>query len=205
VGNQLAQGAAERAERARSAREADAGRDVAGAESKAASGAPPAAAPPPLARSEDAEARLRLRPAEPENERANLTVEQTRRTDVLDRRIVLTSKETAEQVVGGPVATVEGVPIQEYYLLEGRQVVQTVQRLPDGGVLELDQWRVAVAGGAAAAASPRALERSAQRSLGDRVMAAETLMVDGLRIVARAPIPADSLRALLKRLRREGR
>jgi hypothetical protein len=166
----------------------------------------------PPARSEAADERFRLRAAEPQNEpAANLVVESPRRTDVLDRRIVVTSKETAEQVVGGPVAVVEGVPIQEYYLLAGREAIQTVQRLPDGALLELDQWRANQPPPSTAAIrqagerrghAAAAVDTVVPRQLLDARVAAETVVVDGLRIVARAPIPADSLRVLLRRLRR---
>jgi hypothetical protein len=191
--------------------EADAARDREGAQSKATEaaggGAAPPAAPAPLppARTDDASARLQLRQTPPENERAaNVLVAQTRRTDVLDRRLVVTSRETAEEVVGGPVAAVEGVPIQEYYLIEGQQVVQTVQQLANGVLLELDQYRANVPPAAIEpAALPRTFAEQRQRVAADlAAVKAETLVVDGLRIVARAPISADSLRALLRRLRR---
>jgi hypothetical protein len=40
------------------------------------------------------------------------------------------------------------------------------------------------------------------RARAQQAVAAETLVVDGLRIVARAPISVDSLRVLLRKLRR---
>jgi hypothetical protein len=78
-------------------------------------------------------------------------------------------------------------------------VIQTEQTLPRGGKLELEQWRVSTA-------RSQVQQRAglfAQRAMADSVtVAAESLQVGDLWIVARGSISADSLRVLLRKLRR---
>jgi len=205
----LAEPAAPRLE-AGAQREGLASRDRPAEEAKtaAAAAAPPAPsapAPLPVARraadSGAAARELRLRQAPvTEAEQTPLTLGATgQRADVLDRRIV-TTREEAERVMGGRLVSLDGLPIDTYYVLPAEPgVIQTEQRLPRGGTLELEQWR---------ANTPRSQVQQRgglffQQPMADSAtVAAESLQIDGLKIVGRAPISADSLRVLLRRLRR---
>jgi hypothetical protein len=180
-------------------------RDRLAEEAKAAAQpAPSVPAPLPIAPAEAArrarEAAL-LRPTPPtEAEQApGAAVTTGLRVDMLDRRIV-TTREQAEQTVGGTLAALEGLPIDNYYVLPAEPgVIQTEQTLPRGGKLELEQWRVSTA-------RSQVQQRAglfAQRAMADSVtVAAESLQVGDLWIVARGSISADSLRVLLRKLRR---
>jgi hypothetical protein len=183
-------------------------------EAKAAAASPPpapsVAAPLPMARvATDSlraarERALRRTPAQEVEQAPAVVAALGRRAEPSLGRIVI-SRETAEHVLGGSLATIEGVPIEEYYMLVGEEVVQTVQRLPRGEVLELEQWRAnqpRTAEGLAAGAMAGRQRRQEPARADSAVIAAESLLVDGLRIVGRAPISADSLRVLLRKVRR---
>jgi hypothetical protein len=111
------------------------------------------------------------------------------------------TRDVAERLLGGPVATVPGLPVERYELLAPGRVVRVLQRLPSGAQLELHEW-------ATAAAKPEGYVTQPQPHL-DRVRAAaaerapgDTVTLDGIRVTAQAQLPADSLRVLLGLIRR---
>jgi hypothetical protein len=191
------------------AREGVAARDRGAAASEAKAAAPPPAtsapAPLPVARNavdslREAAERLALRraPVTEAEQAPAVAVAGAPRADFLDRRIM--TREEAERVVGGRLAALDDLPVETYYQMAGEPgVIRTEQTLPRGGKLELEQRR---------ATTPRSevqlrARLFAQQPMADSVfIVAESLQVDGLWIVARAPISADSLRVLLRRLRR---
>ena len=192
------------------ARDGFAPRDRAATADEAKAAAPPAAvsapAPLPVARNavdslREARERLALRraPVTEAEQAPAAAVAGAQRADLLDRRIVMT-REEAERVVGGRLAALDDLPVETYYQLAGEPgVIRTEQTLPRGGKLELEQWRTN---------TPRSQVQLrarlfAQQAMADSVtVAADSLQIDGLKVVGRAPISADSLRVLLRRLRR---
>lgn len=172
------------------------------------SGAAPPAAEPPQARTPPAPERLAASAPRPDLRRivvdeapvpsAKAAAEPTERQAAVGNRITI-SRETAERVLGGRIALLEGLPVESYFMLAGETaVIQAVQRLPDGGRLELEQWRSEAVRTEADAAVRQAMESRARHQA---AFAEESLEVNGLKVVARAAIPPDSLRALLHRLR----
>jgi hypothetical protein len=178
-----------------------------------------AAEPLPPARSDEAQ-RLAIRqPAPAPAEQAPVAGAELRFRRQLaeeDQRVVV-SGDVVERVLGGRAAAVPGLELDAYYQLPSApDVIHSRQRLPGGGMLELEQRRAApapIAGLVAPRAerarlapplAPVAEAPTGARAALDsmRVMSVDTVEVEGLRIVVRAPIPPDSLRALARRIRR---
>jgi hypothetical protein len=172
----------------------------------------PPAQPP--ARSDEAE-RLALRQAappaaEPAPVAGALAPELRRQVAAEEDRLVLTGQ-AAERVLGGRVASVDGLPIETYYRLPTEpDVVYTEQRLPDGRVLRLQQQRLRLPR-AAPPPAPMAMvqaeaARKAEPAAASRdsttVVSVDTVEVGGLRVIVRGAVPADSLRELVRRIRR---
>jgi hypothetical protein len=188
---------------------ADARREVAG-ESKGVAPAAPAPAPAmarPLApaRSDEAERMALRRSAVTEVDQAPtagvVSARDREGSRALDRHRVVVTGEEAARALGGSLAALDGLPIEAYYRLAAEPgVIQTEQRLPGGGTLELEQWRAGTA--RPTTPEPASVARKASPLADSPAVAAESLRVGDLRIVARAPIPADSLRALVRRIRR---
>ncbi len=166
------------------------------------------AAPPPVAQNLAAPAQERLdaRRAVAEAEAPAMAKSAADVADVLDERgWVPTTRETAERALGGPVATVEGLPVVSYRLrtVGGVQVL-TVQSLGPGMELELHQSAVTLARGAVAP-TPTAVGAAGVAEMHVRTAvgpATDTVEIGGFRVVGRAPISIDSLRALLKKIKR---
>jgi hypothetical protein len=114
----------------------------------------------------------------------------------------LATREVAEQALGGPAATVAGLPVRAYRVVDSLvPVVEVVQEIAPGVELVLRQTPARSA--AAPPPSDRAAEPgTARRYAADAIGAVDSVLVSGLRVEARAPVSPDSLRALLRRLRR---
>jgi len=93
----------------------------------------------------------------------------------------------AERQLGRPLVTVPNLPLLEIELGEGegRSAVRVTQRLPDGTVLSLLQWR------GAGARAPRPCEAP------DAGATCIAFTRSGVLVEASAPVPADTLRAYL--------
>lgn len=116
---------------------------------------------------------------------------------------LIASRETAEAVLGAPLVALDSLPVVSIELSAGRQAVRLRQDLGGGTILELVQSRApadadAVAGLAAGAVADAV--RPAQRARAPE--AADTVVVHGIRVAARAAISLDSMRVLLEKLRR---
>jgi hypothetical protein len=111
----------------------------------------------------------------------------------------VTTRAAAEAVLGAPLALLAGVPVTAIEVSADSQAVRVRQDLGPGVTLELVQSRAAdaVASGLAAGAVTDAEDRL-QRA--QAAPAVETRVINGIWIVARAPVTADSLRALVGRL-----
>lgn len=110
------------------------------------------------------------------------------------------TRDAAERVLGGPVATVPGLPVERYELLIREAVVRVVQLLPSGSHLELLEAPAPKAEPAAAyAGREREPGRAALRSA---VAAQDTVTLDGVRVTVRAAVALDSLKVLLGKVRR---
>ena len=177
---------------------------VAGVDATGRRGAPAlqvAAARPPVELRQEA-----LQPAA-EPEPAMLEAD---RADPADREADETSwrlvdRREAERLLGGSIARVEGlVTLGHAVRLEaGGYVVRTRQRLGDVE-LELIQRRAVAPKGAAQARARIAVDAVAREIVDDERTEGEvnqTVRRLGFVITGRAPIPLDSLRALLARLR----
>lgn len=110
------------------------------------------------------------------------------------------TRAAAEAALGAPLVTLEEPRVVSIELSATGETVRVGQDLGGGTLLELLQSRVTdgdaagLAAGAVADAEPRARMARAAEST-------ETVVVNGIRVVARAAIPADSLRGLLARVR----
>jgi hypothetical protein len=103
------------------------------------------------------------------------------------------SREEAQRLLGRRLVTVPDLPVTgiELRQVDGRVVVRVWQRLPDGDALSLEQQRASRP--AARARGPAEPGKAPGES---RV----TVRKGGLIVDASAPLPADSLRALLEPL-----
>lgn len=105
----------------------------------------------------------------------------------------------AERRLGGPLATIPGLPSlgTSVYGAGEAVVARTIQVLGPGQAIELVQQR------AAAPDRERAAAPSAQagRTLRDEPGVSVTVQWEGFSVTGRALVPADSLRKLLDRLR----
>jgi hypothetical protein len=112
------------------------------------------------------------------------------------------TREVAERALGGPAATVAGLRVRAYRVVDSLvPVVEVVQEIAPGVELVLRQTPARRA--AAPPPSDRAAEPgAARRYAADAIGAVDSVLVSGLRVEARAPVSPDSLRALLRRLRR---
>jgi hypothetical protein len=101
--------------------------------------------------------------------------------------------EEAHAHLGGPLVAVPGLQVVSVVIdsVAGRPAVQLVQRLDSGDLLELVMWSPA----------PAEAEPARERFQADEGVSALTVEVGDYRVTGRAVIPADSLRALLRRLR----
>jgi hypothetical protein len=114
---------------------------------------------------------------------------------------VTTTRTDAERILGHPLLTLPDRPVVGIELAADSGAVRVRQSLDERTILELVQSRqadvptLAAEGVAARAAAPR---EGFARNASPTVEA----VVDGLRIVASAPLSADSLRVLLVKLRR---
>lgn len=110
-------------------------------------------------------------------------------------------REEGERRLGGPVLLVPGLDLiaVEGGVTDGEFTVRARQRLPDGSELELRQRR-APAGAAAEPEAVRAVREPEPEPAPDP-LSTITIERDGMLVTGRAPLPADSLRALLARLR----
>jgi hypothetical protein len=164
------------------------------------------AAPPPVAQNMAAPNRERLDAhralVEPEAPAMAKTAANV--ADAIDaREWVPATRETAERALGGPIVTVEGLRVVSYALrLAGGVQVRTVQSLGAGIELELRQSAAPPARGAVTPAPGGAGAAGiAEMHVTAAAPATDTIAINGFRIVGRAPISVDSLRALLKRIK----
>jgi hypothetical protein len=182
---------------------AEADRLVAGGRGDQAAGA----AAPPVAQNLAAptQERLEARRSAAEAEAPVMAKMAADVADALDERgWIPATREAAEQALGGPVVTVEGLPVVSYRLRTiGGVEVRTVQSLGAGMELELRQSKLTLARGAVATApAPEARARGAELpSRAAAEPATDTVEIDRFRIVGRAPISLDSLRALLRKIK----
>lgn len=102
-------------------------------------------------------------------------------------------REEAQRLLGRRLVTVPDLPVTgiELKQVDGRVVVRVWQRLPDGGALSLEQQRAS-----RAASRSRGPAEPGTVPGGSRV----TVRKGGVIVDASAPLPADSLRALLEPL-----
>jgi hypothetical protein len=127
-----------------------------------------------------------------------------------DPNRTVVSGDVVERVLGGRPASVEGLSVDAFYQLAAEpDVIYSEQRLPGGKVLEMAQQRAGVPPALQMAAAARRAEAARQPEPAAEMEAktavvesVDTLEVGGLRIVVRALIPPDSLRALVRRIRR---
>lgn len=122
------------------------------------------------------------------------------------------TREEAERALGGRVAMVEGLPVVSYRVRIGGGVqVRTVQSLGSGVELQLLQTTAALGRGAVAEApTPTVVSGLAEmrtriaprRAADSLVPVTDTVVIGGFRIVGRAPVSLDSLRALLKKIKK---
>jgi hypothetical protein len=105
-------------------------------------------------------------------------------------------EDVAAAALGGKVARVEGLPVLAYGMrsVDGTTEVRVLQRAESGAVVELIQSR---SDGSPPREEVAELERKAQRS--DSV-ATITVRRDAVIIRARANLPAEALRGLLRRI-----
>lgn len=115
------------------------------------------------------------------------------------------SQEQAEHWLGGPVLQVPDLPADlAIAALDEARVVRVVQTLPGGDTLELIQTSVAADEAGQMREAPGAAPAAPARFEADFAEAPQAFLVierDGLRIMARAQVAADSLQILLSRLR----
>ncbi len=117
--------------------------------------------------------------------------------------------DAAQRFLGAPVRTVADLPALSYEVavVEGAPAVRVVQQIGPGTLLELIHRReVAMADEARAAAVPQPPAARGRALAGDAAVAPDTvpiawIVVDGVRIRARATVAPDSLRALLAKVR----
>jgi len=110
------------------------------------------------------------------------------------------TRDAAERVLGGPVATVPGLPVTRYEVLILESVVRVLQVLPSGAQLELLE-------AAAPKSEPLAAYAGREREQGRtafRLVAAaqDTVTLDGVRVTVRAAVTPDSLKVLMGKVRR---
>jgi hypothetical protein len=172
-----------------------------------------AMAPPPAQNlAAPTQERLQARRAAAEAEAPVMAKTAADVADAVDERGWMpTTREEAERVLGAPVATIEGLPVVSYQVrMAGGVQVRTIQSLGLGKELELRQspvapGRVAAAPVPAPTVVPGLAEmraRMAPKLAGDSVVpVTDTVVIGGSRIVGRAPVSLDSLRALLKKIK----
>lgn len=103
-------------------------------------------------------------------------------------------REEAERRLGGPLATIAGshTVLIRVAQRDGSTVTRSLQEVAPGVSVELEQSRLPL---------PPAAHRGPERSPVGPVSTAEvTVTWNGFWVIARAPLPADSLRKLLQRL-----
>lgn len=114
------------------------------------------------------------------------------------------SREEGERRLGGPLLAVPELEVLavEGAVTDGVYTVRVRQRLPDGRELELLQRRASPAAAAPAveAEASRAAQ-AAKAGASPDPLVTFTVERSGFLVTGRAPLPADSLRALLDRLR----
>jgi hypothetical protein len=110
------------------------------------------------------------------------------------------SREVAERALGGPVATVPGLPVARYELLVPESAVRVLQVMPSGAQLELIET-AAPKGEPSASYAGR--EREQGRGAFRTVAAAQdSVTLNGVRVTLRAAVTPDSLKVLLGKIRR---
>ncbi len=113
----------------------------------------------------------------------------------------------AERLLGRAPFIIDGLAVEAMQAIEPQRTVRVGQRTTGGALIELVQRRGPLrlqderAVGAARSNVAMAAEISVMDVLADTNARALTFERDGLVLVVRAPIPADSLRALLARVR----
>jgi len=165
-----------------------------------------AMAPPPAQNlAAPTQERLQARRAAAEAEAPVMAKAAADVADAMDERGWMpTTREEAERVLGAPVVTVEGLPVVSYQVrMAGGVQVRTVQSLGSGTELELRQSAVTPGRAVAAPTVVHGVtEMRISTPAADSVVPAiDTVVVDGFRIVGRAPVSLDSLRALLKKIK----
>lgn len=121
---------------------------------------------------------------------------------------------TLESWLGGPLWAVQGLPheARDTLNIDGLLAVRITQTLPDGGSIQLVQFRPTPDGGGialvqgylagGAAAEPARRERLEAAAPAGVLEGRTTTLLDGTAIVAVAPLPADSIAVLLQSLER---
>jgi hypothetical protein len=114
---------------------------------------------------------------------------------------VPTDRATAERELGAPLLLVESLPITSLEIAASGGTVRVTQDLGNGALLELVQEGATGARGGMGATGG-AVGRADGRTGGRAVVAVDTVVVRGIRVVAQAPVSPDSLQVLLGRIRR---
>jgi hypothetical protein len=109
----------------------------------------------------------------------------------------------AEGVLGQPLLLIGDLPIVSITIDADSGTVHVRQDLGGGAALELVQTRAVVAAEEAAeVAGARRAPTELRALTAEATPAVDTVVVNGVRVVGRAPVSADSLRRLLERLGR---